>query len=311
MTNIGRMCQIPSCKKEAATLCYHCQQEICYTHFTKHSSLTMSDVYSLADKISTLTDNIVTFTMTKMYNNLFKQLKQWRDENMNRLETIYAQKQVELNAKIGHLDAALTLSKAEKQKTIEKIKKKIRKLIDIGEATFDQVNRLRKSVHQMEVDLDELRASSIRIEIRPANLDTCRIIYMDQVSQSQSNDSAMSFYDANMNDIIKHFDKAVNHIHSSKGQPKIVIQNNGQVSSTSKPNLLTILHPPPTPVLLRKLEPPYVSVPPNMPVEHRMPIQSFISLQPRMPVQDRVPLKAHRRVQYRMPVQPRMHVPHF
>jgi hypothetical protein len=49
-------------------------------------------------------------------------------------------------------------------------------LIGTAEATFDQMNRLWKSVDQIVLDVDKLQLYTIRIETQPANMDTCRII---------------------------------------------------------------------------------------------------------------------------------------
>jgi len=61
-------------------------------------------------------------------------------------------------------------------------------LIETAEDTFDQVDHLWKSVDQIAIDVDELQLYTIRIETQPANLNACRIIYMDQVPHTQSED---------------------------------------------------------------------------------------------------------------------------
>lgn len=77
MSDTVRMCRIASCKREAATLCYHCQQDVYHAHFAQNSSMMMTDAYSLADQINILTDNITTFLTAQMRKNLFDQSQQW------------------------------------------------------------------------------------------------------------------------------------------------------------------------------------------------------------------------------------------
>ncbi len=89
MISKALMCQIASCKEEAATLCYYCQQEVCHTHFIQHSSMITADVYSLADRINILADDINTFLIVQTRDSLFNQLQQWRDESINLIENIH------------------------------------------------------------------------------------------------------------------------------------------------------------------------------------------------------------------------------
>jgi hypothetical protein len=243
MNNTARMCQIASCKREAATLCYHCQQEVCHTHFNQHSSMIMTDVYSLADQINILNDDITALSIAQIRNSLFNQLQQWRDESINIIENIYIQKQVELNERICQLDIELSLAKTEKQQEVSQIKKKITELIDTGEATFAQMNRLQKSVDQVVLDVDKLRTKTIRIENQQANLDTCRIISMDQILHTQSEDVSVSISKIHINDDVKHSNKPDDQFHSSTSQSRFTIGNGGSESSSPIVDSLTTPYP--------------------------------------------------------------------
>jgi len=77
-----------------------------------------ADVYSLADRINILADDINTFSIAQTRDSLFNQFQQWRDESINFFENIYTQKQIELNRKIAELGAALNLAKIEKQQEV-------------------------------------------------------------------------------------------------------------------------------------------------------------------------------------------------
>jgi hypothetical protein len=248
MINTSDMYKITSCtcSREKAPLYYYCDQEIHPKNFTQPNSLIMNDVYSLADQINALTDNITSFSIASTRTRLCNQLQQWRDKSINIIKNIYKQKQSELNAKICRLDAAVNQIKAEKQREISQIKMKITELINCGQAATEQVNSLRKLVDQAAFDVDKLRSSTIRIETQPANMDTCRIVYMDPAPHIKSEDSTASTYKIGINNKVRNYNKATNRFRSTTNKSKSTMHKNRPVPPISLSSLLRKSHLPPT-----------------------------------------------------------------
>jgi hypothetical protein len=282
------MCRIASCKREAATFCYHCQQDVCHTHFSQHSSMVMTDVYSLADQINTLTDNIKTFSTEQMRKNLFDQLQRWRNESITLIEQMYKRKQIELNEKIGQLDKTLSVVKVNKQQEISQIKEKITELTDAGEATFDQVNRLRQLVNNIALDVDKLRIPTIRIETQPANLDTCQIIDVHDVRYTKPRDFTMLMSDTGINDDDRQFNRSPDHFHPLTRGLMTTRGNSGPTLSDPDfdPRMPPYLPYVPMPMLISL--PPYP--PPNLlPVPPQMLVTESSKYRPSGPMEREPP----------------------
>ncbi|UJR27912.1 hypothetical protein I4U23_009173 [Adineta vaga] len=219
MINAAHMCQYPSCKNQATSSCYFCQQEAYQSPFVQHNTTITNEVNSLIDRMNTVADSMTTILITPMRGTLGTQLQQWRDENINLINKIYKQKQVELNAKIVHLDAILSQIKVEKQQEITQIRLKITELVNVGGPTSEQMNRLRKLVDQIAIDLDKLRVATIRIETQPTNIDTCRIIYVDPILNVPPENVTASVSKTRITDDVRHFNKAPTHTRPSPTKP--------------------------------------------------------------------------------------------
>lgn len=231
MRYLSRTRQNGLCKRKAVTFCYHCRQEVCHSHFVQHSAMVMADIYSLVDQIDSLTNSITKFSIVQPHDKLFDQSQQWPNENINLIENTHRQKQVELDAKIHQLHALLSLVKAENQQEISEITREINKLIDAREATFDQMNCLRKSVNGITFDIDKIRT--------PTYLDTCRSIFMGQVPNIKLRDVSTS----NINDDVRHFNQPADQFHFSTNQSMGRVENNRLHSSSPTSGSLITSHP--------------------------------------------------------------------
>jgi hypothetical protein len=170
----------------------------------------MTDVYALADQIR---------------KDLFDQLQEWRDKNITLIEQMYKQKQIELNEKIGQFDKMLSAMKIEKQTEISEIKEKVTKLIDAGEATFDQVDRLRQLVNTLALDIDKLRIPTIRIETQPTNVNTCQIIDVNDVRYTKPRDSTVLSSNTRINDDDRQFNRSTDHFRPLTNQSMTTREN--------------------------------------------------------------------------------------
>lgn len=219
MINAAHMCQFATCKNQAKSSCYFCQQEAYQSPFVQHNTTIINEVNALIERMNTVADSMTTISITSMRAALSTQLQQWRDENINFINKIYKQKQVELNAKIVHLDAILSQVKVEKQQEITQIRLKITELVNVGGPTCEQMVRLRKLVDQIAIDLDKLRSATIRIESQPCNFDTCRIVYIDPLLNIQPENVTASVSKTRINDDVRHFNKVPTHARPSPSKP--------------------------------------------------------------------------------------------
>jgi hypothetical protein len=184
-----RICQIASCNREAATLCYHCQQEVCRTHFAQHNSMIRSDIYSLADLIDIITGNVTTFSIAPLRNSL--------------------------------------------------------------------------------LDVDKLLTPTIQIETYPANLNTGRIISMDQVSHNQSENVSDSISKIHINDDIRYSNRPAHRYHSSTSQSILTIENSNSEPSLPDFDSLPTVYPPYVPLSM-SISVPLLPPLPSLPIQPRI-----------------------------------------
>ncbi|CAF1381172.1 unnamed protein product [Adineta steineri] len=307
MINATHMCQIPTGKRESANSnsCYYCQQEAFHSPYVQHNSSMINDVSALVDRIHTLTDSMTTISITTMRSSLCNQLQQWREDNVNHINKIYKQKLAELNAKIVHLDTMLNQLKNEKQQEISQVRMKIGELVNVGGPTSEQMTRLRKVVDQIAVDLDKLRSSTIRIEILPTNLDTCRVVYMDPSLNIQQEGVTASVSKTRINDDVKYFSKPTNHCRPTPSKPMQTMKNLRQASSapiidaTAGSHLFHSPGPPPTvqPHILKTQpvsDPPHTTFKPShIPMPPPLHEASQIPMPPPVPEASYSPKECH------------------
>ena len=164
-----RMCAMPSCKREAASLCYHCERDVCGTHFKEHGASIIVELHSVADRVNRLSTSLSHVSTDRIYAALFGKLKQWRDRSVQQIDDAYQEKARELSLKVRQVMGPFTQSKNDAWQNVNRMKEEINALIDAHEATLNQVARLRNTITNLEFETKKLTSPLIRIETQPVS----------------------------------------------------------------------------------------------------------------------------------------------
>ncbi|CAF1325083.1 unnamed protein product [Didymodactylos carnosus] len=165
-TPTAKMCEVESCKKEAATTCFHCNKNICKKHFDQHNDLIMVDVLSLADRINILSDRLDTVTVAKLVEQSLNDLERWRELSHLFIDKHYELKKQEIQLASGKMASKFDEYKLKHQQQVQPVKQKICEMLDEGEVTMNQLHQLRSIVSDAENELAELNASVLNLTIQ-------------------------------------------------------------------------------------------------------------------------------------------------
>jgi hypothetical protein len=90
MTDIAlKPCEIESCQRISATLCHHCNKNVCRRHFVEHADQLMQELNPLADSINELGETISSFCVKEYKEKVIDKLIQWRDQAIQNINDLY------------------------------------------------------------------------------------------------------------------------------------------------------------------------------------------------------------------------------
>jgi hypothetical protein len=159
-------CSIDGCKRNSDTVCDHCQGQVCTKHYIEHVKLVNDELAPLADELNSIVNAMQEHDPT---HDAFEQLEQWRKESHRRIDEWCDKKKLQLKLKVAQkIDEAM--------KKIRKLSEEVKELIDEGDASFKQIQNIKKSIEVCRKQCQQLEKSDyFRLSIKAINLEATLI----------------------------------------------------------------------------------------------------------------------------------------
>ncbi|CAF4473153.1 unnamed protein product, partial [Rotaria sp. Silwood2] len=166
---MSQLCSINKCTRVSRGLCDCCQQNICLQHLNEHNALLISQLNPLTDDINALGYRLQTFSIQKTNHNGREKLEQWRQDCYKKIDYLFEQKCQEL-------DHTVNEQVSKQREELDRIHLKITELINAQEATRQDIDLLRSTLHQLQENMNEIEQTCFTINTRPLLIDDTFIL---------------------------------------------------------------------------------------------------------------------------------------
>ncbi|CAF0997211.1 unnamed protein product [Didymodactylos carnosus] len=195
----SRMCQMEFCKRDAATLCFHCTNEVCKKHFIEHANLIMVEVHSLADQVNILADETSAKSISNITKLPLEDLERWKNESHKMIDEFYTEKQQDIQKIYLQIERKFTDQKIEQEQLIKTLREKIADLVEEGEATLDQIKRLQNLMEDIKRMSTKFDTNIIVVKTKKNWLDKNSCIIQHNLSMVTTADSCEQLLTDNSN----------------------------------------------------------------------------------------------------------------
>ncbi len=156
-------CAVEECKRSSDNRCDHCQAQVCTKHYIEHIKLVNAKLPSLSDELNSIINSMQEQDFTRY---VFEQLEQWREQSHRHIDRLCDEKKQELKAEIDQ-------KIGEHMKTLRQLSENIKELIADGDASFKEIDDLRKSIEECRQQCQQLEiADYFQLDVKAINLET-------------------------------------------------------------------------------------------------------------------------------------------
>ncbi|CAF3632583.1 unnamed protein product [Rotaria sordida] len=156
------------CKNEARAYCYHCCRDLCLDHLTQHAQLidaltrsTLEDYFIILTNLSTHLQSLT--ISTKILNEPFLKIEQWRIDAYHQIDNIVEKKFQEIRIKIEEYRQIFDTIRNEQLDKVIRYKQKIAELFRKTQVTNKDMSNLNKSIEQIQNDSNIFNKHSIEV----------------------------------------------------------------------------------------------------------------------------------------------------
>jgi hypothetical protein len=156
-------CGVSGCKRDFDTVCAHCQSNVCSKHYIEHVKLANDELIPLADRLNFIVNSI---QQSDPVHKAFQQIEEWRQMNYRRIDKLCDEKKRQLKAEIEQ-NVELQM------KTLRKLSQQVKELIDEGDASFKQIENLKRDVHECHKEFQN--GDCVRLDLKTIEIETVSI----------------------------------------------------------------------------------------------------------------------------------------
>jgi hypothetical protein len=159
-------CEIESCQRISATICHHCNKNICRHHFVQHADELMEELNPLADSFNELGEKISSFSVKEYKQKAADKLMQWRDEAIQNINDLYELKKQKLDLLIEDNKEVFAQRTTSHSEVLDTLKNETAALVKEGDVTFEQLQILKKKLHILEDNVNQTHSNLVYCDIK-------------------------------------------------------------------------------------------------------------------------------------------------
>ena len=169
-------CEIENCQRISATLCHHCNKNVCRRHFDEHADQLMQELNVLVDSINELGQDISSFCVKEYKQKTFDKLIQWRDEAIQNINNLYELKRQKFELLVQDNEKVFSERKTRNSAVLHTLKNETTALVKEGDVTFEQLQILKRKLDALEDNVDQAHNRLVYCDIKPLLIDYALIL---------------------------------------------------------------------------------------------------------------------------------------
>jgi hypothetical protein len=160
-------CEIESCPRISATLCHHCNKNVCRRHFDEHADELLQDLNVLVDSINELGQDINSFCVKEYKQKTFNKLIQWRDEAIQNINNLYELKKQKFELLLQDNEKVFSQRKTGHSTVLDTLKNETSALVKEGDVTFEQLRILKRKLDALEDGVNQTHSRLVYCDTKP------------------------------------------------------------------------------------------------------------------------------------------------
>ncbi|CAF1001086.1 unnamed protein product [Didymodactylos carnosus] len=160
----SKQCEIIECKRTAATLCRHCNKDVCKKHFIEHADSLNDELHPLTDQINELTTKLNGLKSLHIVEQSYAILNKWRNDSFLLIEQLYDRKRYEIDVLV---EQNFIKVKNEQEEVIRSLEEKIKKFIRDDDVTYDEIKGMKEIIRNISKETEKLKQNFIDIQTEP------------------------------------------------------------------------------------------------------------------------------------------------
>ncbi|CAF0978635.1 unnamed protein product [Didymodactylos carnosus] len=166
-----KSCEIESCHRISATLCRHCNKNVCRRHFDEHADQLLQELNPLVDSFNELGQKISAFCVKEYKQKAFDKLMQWRDEAVQNINDLYELKKQKFDLLLQDNEKIFSQRTISHSEVVDTLKNETAALVKEGDVTFEQLQILKRKLYALDDSVNQTHSSLVYCDIKPLLVD--------------------------------------------------------------------------------------------------------------------------------------------
>jgi hypothetical protein len=176
MATALKSCEIESCQRISATLCRHCNKNVCRRHFDEHADQLLQELDPLGDCINELGQKISSFCVKEYKQKEFDKLMQWRDEAIQNINDLYELKKQKLDLLLQDNEEVFSQRTTSYSEVLDTLMNETAALVKAGDVTFEQLQILKRKLNALEDSVNHTHSRLVYCDIKPLLVDDTLVL---------------------------------------------------------------------------------------------------------------------------------------
>ena len=190
-SDVLKPCEVESCSRISATLCHHCKKNVCRRHFVEHADELVQELNPLADDINKLGEKIGSFSTEDYRQKPLEQLKQWREEGIRNINDLYESKRRKLDLLLQDNEEIFLKRIKYHTEVFDALKNKTATLAKEGDVTFEQLQMLKRKLHELDDSVDQTHTRVVCCNAKPLLVDDTLVLLHSAVNNYMGGDTLL------------------------------------------------------------------------------------------------------------------------
>jgi len=134
---------------------------MCSKHYIEHVKLTNDELSPLADRLNSLINDV---QQTTPLQHVLKELEQWRSDAHRQVDRVCDERKQQLQEIVG-------IKLAEQMKKLQEIRREVKELIDEGDASFKQIEKIKTAIDECQKRYCDITAARfVNMKLKPIEI---------------------------------------------------------------------------------------------------------------------------------------------
>ncbi len=166
-----KSCEIESCQRISATLCRHCNKNVCRHHFNEHADQLLQELNLLVDNVNELGQKISSFCVKEYKQKEFDKLTQWRNEAIQNINDLYELKKQKFDLLFQGNEEIFSQRTTSHLEVLDTLKNDTAALVKEGDVTFEELQMLKRRLHALEDSVNQTHSNIVYCDIKSLLVD--------------------------------------------------------------------------------------------------------------------------------------------